>query len=84
MMSPESGTQVEVKCHSGYTYDERPVEFRVGGQVYRVTSITAEGRTPEGKWFQVVTGSGQTFRLSYFPAEDKWSISGLDSAYNKK
>jgi hypothetical protein len=78
MMPDKTAPQVEVKCHSGHTYAERPQEVLLGSKRYIVAKIIAEGHTPEGKWFQAVTESGQTIRLIYHPAKDHWTVTGLD------
>jgi len=78
-MPLEEGTPAQVTCYSGASYAERPTEIRAFGKQYRIEKITAEGRTPLEKWFQVVTENGQRLRLMYHPAQDRWTVSGLDA-----
>lgn len=68
----------QVYCRSGYTYAQRPEAVQIGSQIYKIVQISAEGRTPTGKWFQAITEDGRTFRLTYYLAEDCWTINGLE------
>ena len=65
---------VQVHTYSGHTYAQRPLSVQIGSQTYKIAQISAEGRTPEIKWFQAVTECGLIFHLRYHLAEDYWSI----------
>ena len=69
-----SGQPSTVRCHSGYTYAQRPVSFTHAGEEYRVERILMENRTPNGKLFLVETGSGQRFELIFFESTADWQI----------
>jgi hypothetical protein len=63
-----------VRCHSGYTYAQRPVSFFFAGQNYTVEKIHAEKRLPDGRQFLVQTGDGKLFNLFYNEVKDRWQV----------
>lgn len=78
-MQRQTEHQVDVICHSGYTYAERPLEVHHGGKIYQIARVLSESRTPQEKRFQVVTEDGLTFMLIYHFADDCWSVPELTS-----
>lgn len=68
-----------VECHSGYAYAQRPTALWWEGARLEVEAVQAEWRTPEGKCFRVRTSDGQMFEVTYFEAQDEWSILPLQS-----
>jgi hypothetical protein len=66
--------QDSVRCHSGYTYAQRPVRFTYDCKDYVVKRIVMESNTPEGKRFLVSTEIGKYFVLTYLEALDSWQI----------
>lgn len=72
-----SGKRAEpevVRCHSGYTYAQRPVSFSFAGQDYAVENIVAENRFPDGRQFLVQTRDGELFDLIYNQTNDHWQV----------
>lgn len=63
-----------VRCHSGYTYAQRPVGFTFDGQDYEVEKIVAESRLPEGRQFLIQTSDMKFFDLIYNQVEDQWQV----------
>lgn len=76
-MHARTNSHVDVICRSSSSYAERPLEVRAGEKRYRVERILAEGRTPDEKWFKVVTTCGQRLTLRYHNSEDAWSVPEL-------
>lgn len=67
-----------VRCHSGYTYAQRPVSFAYSGRDYAIENIVAENRFPDGKQFLVQTGDGKLFELIYNEVNDHWQVRIFD------
>ena len=69
-----------VECHSGYTYAEKPTALTWQGRHFTIKEILTQGRTPQLKWFRVMTTDGQVFELSFDetmedgPSECGWKI----------
>ena len=63
-----------VECHSGFAYADKPMAFLWQGQRLLIAEIQAEGRTPQVRWFRVITMDHQVFRLSYSEETDGWQI----------
>jgi hypothetical protein len=64
----------QVLCRSDSSYAERPVSLIWNGQRLDIRAILDRWRTPEGKWFRVVTGDEQIFELFYNEQWNEWSI----------
>ena len=73
-MSGQQTDQDTVRCHSGYTYAQRPVSFIYKGEEYRVKRILTENRTPDGKKFRVETELGLRFELNFSESTGGWQI----------
>ena len=69
-----SNSAVNVECHSGYTYAERPTAFVWRGRRYQIAQILKQWRTPDGPAFQVMTPDDSRFTLSYDESKDIWSL----------
>ena len=65
---------VEVSCHSGHTYAERPISFRWEGREHRVEKVEREWREPGQRCFQVLSGEDKRFELRYQERGDEWSL----------
>jgi len=63
-----------VECHSGFAYADKPVAFIWQGQRLLIVEILAQGRTPQARWFRVITMDQQVFDLSYSEETDAWQI----------
>jgi hypothetical protein len=63
-----------VECHSDFAYAERPIAVTWDGQRLEIVKILAEWRTPDDKWFRVLTKNGQEFVLTYREATNDWHI----------
>jgi hypothetical protein len=72
-----------VECHSGSSYADRPTALTWQGERLIIAEILSQGRTPQGKWFRVLTEAGQLFELSVFeatgdsPSDREWIIQQL-------
>jgi hypothetical protein len=64
---------VKVVCYSGHTYAERPVSLIWEGIKHKVKQIEKEWQEPGARLFQVRTGDGRLFILSYNERGDEWS-----------
>lgn len=73
-MSVSQTAPDQVRCHSGYTYAQRPVGFTFAGRVYTVVNIVAENRLPDGRQFLVQTRDGIFFDLIYTESNDCWQV----------
>jgi hypothetical protein len=76
-MRYEDDEAVEVLCHSGHKYDERPDSFLWRGTLYDVESVVAEWREPRGHLFRVHTESNKRFDLCYDDEADRWTLKAL-------
>lgn len=63
-----------VECHSGFTYAEKPLAFIWQGERRLISEILAQSRTPQGRWFRVITMDRQVFELFYNEEFDAWQI----------
>ena len=73
-MSGNQPAAAIVRCHSGYTYAQRPVAFWYAEQEYLVDGVLAESRFPDGRQFLVQTRDGKVFDLIYNKATDIWQV----------
>jgi len=73
-MSNRHKTSDSVRCHSGYTYAQRPVSCTYDGRDYTVEKIIAESRLPEGRQFLVQISDGKFFDLIYNQVDDQWQV----------
>ncbi len=64
----------QVQCHSGYDYAQRPIAIYPEGERLKVERVEGEWKTPDGKFFRVLTAGDQVFELLYNVVEDKWFI----------
>lgn len=71
---PTGQERLQVECHSGYAYAERPVALRWEGQRLDIERVEAEWRAPGGKRFRVRTRDGRLFELFYEELLDQWRI----------
>lgn len=67
------GVAVSVRCHSGYTYAQRPVQVFWQGEWQDIVEVTSEWRTPAGKAFKVVTENQAALELQFNEATEEWS-----------
>ncbi len=76
----EANYPVQVKCYSGFRYNERPLSFTVCGKEFSVMDI-------EGSWFEedetsrerracfrVRADDGDLYLLSYDQGRDAWVL----------
>jgi hypothetical protein len=73
--------EIEVRAYSGYRINERPLSFRLRGQVHEVAEIVDrwhEGRPEPGSpylnYFKVRTAGGKEYLLRYNGLFDAWSV----------
>jgi hypothetical protein len=66
-----------VECYSGIEYAERPDRFYWQGKWRRVRDVRGERRLPGGKQFEVETGDGEVFFLTYDSGTDQWLVRPL-------
>jgi hypothetical protein len=62
---------IQVRCHSGHTYADRPVAFSWEGEEVLVEEILDQWREPAGPVFCVRTARGE-YILAYEEALDRW------------
>jgi hypothetical protein len=68
---------VQVECHSGVSYADRPVAVIYKEDRQFVARLISEERTPTGKRFHVILENKQEVELSYNESEDVWYATGL-------
>jgi hypothetical protein len=66
------GDELNVECHSGFTYAERPTAFTYEGKRHIIVKIIRQETHPQGKFFQVVNADGMEWRLLYDENSDCW------------
>lgn len=71
-------SKMSVECYSGHTYAQELRALTWEGHRYPVAEIEARWRTPAGPVFQLRTGSGERFEVSYSELEDRWTIRPLE------
>ena len=69
-----SKIDLDVECHSGFAYADRPTAFSWENQRFVIEVVNAEWRSPTGKHFRVTTENGFIFELIFNPAKDHWQI----------
>ena len=65
--------EIQVLSYSGWAPDERPREFIVDEDCFRVIAVEDQWRTPEGTFFKVRT-PGKQFILRHDESNDKWTL----------
>ena len=65
---------VQVECHSGYTYADRPRAFKWEGERVVVEIVESEWQTPKYKHFIVRSEQNQLYELIYDFASQTWQI----------
>ena len=63
-----------VRCHSGYTYCDRPVSFIREGVEHEVGSVLKEWREPGHRFYLVETVYHKRFLLCYNDRNTEWSV----------
>ena len=66
--------QVNVECHSEYTYAERPTAVHLEGERLEISTVLASWQTPEGRYFRVLLENDVVLTLLYQTAEDYWKL----------
>ncbi|HJX69814.1 MAG TPA: DUF6504 family protein [Dehalococcoidia bacterium] len=66
--------EIQVQCHSSYTYAERPDSFVWEGKAYKVEKVEREWQEPGGRHFLVRTEDKKSFELCYNEPRDEWSL----------
>ncbi|MEE8470423.1 MAG: hypothetical protein V3S51_03745 [Dehalococcoidia bacterium] len=65
--------QIQVACHSGYTYAGRPMSFVWEGAENMVKEVEKEWQEPGERHFKVRTEDDRRFELCYYDSTDRWS-----------
>jgi len=68
---------LEVECHSGYEYAERPTALVLDGQRFEIDVVEDRWRIPGGKCFRVKLTDGRRFELFYGELYDEWRINPI-------
>jgi hypothetical protein len=66
---------VQVTCHSGRAYADRPIFFTLEGVTYSVHSVEKEWLEPGTRHFLVCTGDNERVELCYNERDCAWSVS---------
>lgn len=64
---------IDVECHAGHSYPQRPRAFTWLGEKLPVDELLEEWRTPAAKTFKVRSGQ-QLFLLNYIEENDSWQV----------
>ena len=73
-MSIAERGNIRVRCHSGYTYAERPESFIYKHEYYEVEGVEWQQRKPQGVHFGIITRDREFFELCYNDCKDEWSL----------
>ena len=65
---------VEVQCHSGCQYADRPGSFVWQGTRYGVKTVEKQWLEPGERHFLVRSMGEKRFHICYHEAEDRWSL----------
>jgi hypothetical protein len=68
---------IEVECHAGYRYPERPLSFRLQGKRFRVEQVLDTWYGEEALYFKVLAEDGLIYLLRYAPGQETWTLDGL-------
>jgi hypothetical protein len=74
---------IQVACHSGRSYDDRPTSFVWNGKRYDIDSIEREWLEPDEKHFIVQAIKAETpydekrFDICYYTQEDIWRLNEI-------
>ncbi len=63
-----------VECYSGIEYAERPTAIWWQQERLEIIDILERQRTPDGKYYRVLTADEQLFELFYNEMMDEWRI----------
>ena len=73
-MSRAERENIQVLCHSGYTYAERPESFIYRHEAYQIEEIERQWREPGETHFTVFTRDRKFFELCYNDHKGEWSL----------
>jgi len=72
---------IDVKCYSGYKFNERPQSFTFRNRTLEVSRIVdrwyeggPEANRPALNYFKIHTGDGEEFILRYNSLFDAWGV----------
>jgi hypothetical protein len=65
-------SRIQVRCHSGYKYDQEPREALWSGRWLRVTDVCRRWLWPGRSGFEVLLEDGTRMELVYDQASDVW------------
>ena len=63
---------IQVECHSGYAYVDRPAALYWDDNRLIVKKIIQQWRTPSGWKFLIQTMDDRTFEIAYDEPMDNW------------
>ncbi len=69
-----AGVTLRVRCHSGYTYAQRPQQVFWEDDWQDVIRIAQEWQTPQGRAFQAVCRNQKVLVLHYIENTEEWII----------
>lgn len=69
--------KVQVECHSGYAYPERPMALILENERLDIIEIQSEWRTLSGKHFRVRLVDDREVEVVYDENEDEWHTAGI-------
>jgi hypothetical protein len=69
--------KIEVECHAGYRYPERPLAFTLGGKRLEVDQVLDRWYGEEAVFFKVLAEDRLVYLLRYAPGQDSWTLDGL-------
>lgn len=65
---------IEVFCHSGYAYGERPTGLLWEGERLDVIEVINRWRSPVGMHFLIEVEDSRVFELCYAGEADVWDV----------
>lgn len=69
--------KVQVECHSGHIYPERPVALKFENERLEILEIISEWREPSGRHFRVRLSGEREIELAYDENNDEWEAAGI-------
>ncbi len=68
---------LEVSCHSGYRYCDRPVSFKLLGRTFTIKEILDRWYGEDYSYFKVQADDLRTYLLKYDQYQDRWFLTGM-------
>jgi hypothetical protein len=65
---------IYVEAYSGYKANERPRQFTLDEEIYRIAAVLDQWYQPYATYFKVQTVERKTYLLRYDEETDEWTL----------